>query len=62
MLVHSNDLFFAPAERGIRIFNGHMATEGSITTQVILWSAGTEVNEYHGAGAAGLSTWIIHDI
>jgi hypothetical protein len=50
MLVHSNDLFFAPAERGIRIFNGHMATEGSITTQVILWDAGTEVNEYPGAG------------
>jgi len=50
MLVHSNDLFFAPDERGIRLFKGNDATEGSITTQILLWDAGTEVNEYPGAG------------
>jgi hypothetical protein len=50
MLVHTNDLFYAPSERGIRLFNGNLAAEGSITTEIKLWDAGTEVNEYPGAG------------
>ena len=50
MLVHTNDLFFAPSRRGIELFNGHMPVEGNITSEIYLWDAGTETNEYPGAG------------
>ncbi len=50
MLVHTNDLFFSPSERGIRLFDGNKATEGDITALIKLWDAGTELNEYPGAG------------
>jgi len=50
MLVHTNDLFFAPAQRGIKLFNGNQAIIGEITSDIKLWDAGTEVNEYPGAG------------
>ncbi len=44
MLVHSNDLFFAPGDMGVKI------SSGDITSTIYLWDAGTEVNEYPGAG------------
>ena len=50
MLVHTNDLFFSPDERGIRLFHGHEPMTGEITEYIGLWDAGTEVNEYPGAG------------
>lgn len=44
MLVHTNDLFFAPSDMGLGI------TSGDITLKIYLWDAGTEINEYPGAG------------
>jgi hypothetical protein len=50
MLVHSNDLFYAPAEMGIALFSSGMPIQGDITAQVMLFDAGTEVNELPGVG------------
>ncbi len=50
MLGQSNDLFFAPDDRGIRLFSGNVAKNGDVTAQIKLWDCGTEVNEYPGAG------------
>ena len=50
MLGKSNDEFFAPGDMGIRLFNGNHAISGDITSQIKLWDAGTEINEYPGAG------------
>ncbi|MEM7348735.1 MAG: spondin domain-containing protein, partial [Chloroflexota bacterium] len=46
MYVQSNDLFFAPNGNGITLFDENGAPiSGDITSQVLLWDAGTEVNE-----------------
>lgn len=50
MLVHTNDLFFALDDSGIQLFNGEMPISGDLTSQVYLWDAGTEVNQFPGAG------------
>lgn len=50
MLGKSNDEFFAPQQTGIRLFYGRAPISGDVTSQVMLWDAGTEVNEYPGAG------------
>ena len=50
MLGKSNDEFFAPDDMGIRLFNGSNPISGDITSKIMLWDAGTEVNEYPGAG------------
>jgi hypothetical protein len=51
MLVQSNDLFYAPGERGVGLFGvGDQPISGNITDEVQLWDAGTEVNEAPGAG------------
>jgi hypothetical protein len=50
MYVQSNDLFFAPAESGIDLFPGGTALSGDVTGMVLLWDAGTEVNEQPGVG------------
>lgn len=50
MLVHTNDLFFAFDDDGIALFNNGNAVTGDVTSSVQLWDAGTEVNEYPGAG------------
>lgn len=51
MYGQSNDLFFAPGEAGIALFDasGDPIT-GDVSDQVVLWDAGTEVNEIPGAG------------
>ena len=52
MYVQSNDLFLAPAATGIELFDASgNAISGDITGQVLLWDAGTEVNEAPGSGA-----------
>ncbi len=51
MLVESNDLFFAPNDRGILLFRFGGPIEGDVTHHVRLWDAGTEVNEEPGTGA-----------
>jgi hypothetical protein len=50
MLVHTNDLFYSPSEMGIALFSGDTPLSGDITTKVMLYDAGTEVNEIPGVG------------
>ncbi len=50
MLVESNDLFYAFGSTGISLFDGLTPISGDITEELSLWDAGTEVNEYPGAG------------
>jgi hypothetical protein len=50
MFGQSNDLFFAPSDIGIALWNGIYPTYGDVTSQIKLWDDGTEVNEYPGAG------------
>lgn len=51
MFVPSNDLFFAPDEQGIALWddNGN-PIDGDVTDQIALWDAGTEVNQEPGVG------------
>lgn len=51
MLGNTNDLFFAPDPSGIALFENGTAISGNITSKVMLWDAGSEVNEYPGAGS-----------
>ncbi len=54
MFVQSNDLFFAPDEDGIALYDdsgmaiGCNGTPADVTDQIALWDAGTEVNEMTG--------------
>lgn len=51
MFAPSNDLFFAPGDEGIALFHaGGTPVEGDVTAQVMLWDAGTEVNQEPGVG------------
>ncbi|MCY4019005.1 MAG: spondin domain-containing protein [Chloroflexi bacterium] len=51
MLAQSNDLFFAPDEAGIALFDADgSAISGDVTEHVALWDAGTEVNQPIGEG------------
>lgn len=52
MFVHSNDLFYAPSEMGIDLFDEQYAVplKGDVTEMIMLWDAGTEVNEEPGVG------------
>lgn len=54
MFVQSNDLFLAPDESGIELYDssGNPIGAGSsidVTDQVLLWDAGTEVNDITGS-------------
>ncbi len=53
MFGQSNDLFYAPGDKAIALFDdaGRPIT-ADITSQLYLWDAGTEVNEEPGLGAA----------
>ena len=47
----SNDEFYAPDENGIALFDAKgMPLSGDVTAKLILWDAGTEVNEELGIG------------
>ena len=51
MFVQSNDLFYAPGETGIALFTAaDDPVAGDVTAQVLLWDAGTEVNQEPGVG------------
>lgn len=51
MFVQSNDLFFAPDDEGIVLYDENgLALTGDITSKLELWDAGTEVNEEPGVG------------
>ena len=47
MYVPSSDLFYAPSEMGIELFDKDYAVplKGDITDKVMLWDAGTEAND-----------------
>ena len=51
MYVQSNDLFIAPGQYGIPLFNENgEAISGDISMYLELWDAGTEINEEPGVG------------
>jgi hypothetical protein len=51
MLGQSNDLFFAPSDAGIALFDAvGNPKSGDLTGMFFLWDAGTEVNEFPGVG------------
>lgn len=51
MFGQSNDLFYAPSEEGIALFDAKgRAVSGDVTAKLYLWDAGTEVNEEPGFG------------
>jgi hypothetical protein len=51
MFVQSNDLFYAPRQDGIALFDASgKPISGNVTAQILLWDAGTEVNEEPGLG------------
>jgi len=51
MFVQSNDLFFAPRDGGIALFDaGGRAVHGNVTSRVALFDAGTEMNQAPGVG------------
>jgi hypothetical protein len=50
MFGQSNDLFYAPKEAGIALFDKkRKPSKGDITRHFVLWDAGTEVNQEPGA-------------
>lgn len=51
MFGQSNDLFYAPKESGIALFDKGKPLSGDITAQLLLWDAGTEVNQEPGFGS-----------
>jgi hypothetical protein len=50
MMGQSNDWFYAPVESGIELFNDGKAISGDISSQIMLWNAGTEVDQEAGIG------------
>jgi hypothetical protein len=50
MYVQSNDLFYSPGERGIGVVMDSGMMTGTVTEEITLYDAGTEVNEEPGAG------------
>ncbi|MDQ1316442.1 MAG: hypothetical protein QG588_89 [Candidatus Poribacteria bacterium] len=51
MFGQSNDLFFAPSDAGVELFDANgTPINGDITSQVMFWDAGTEVNQQPGVG------------
>src|SRR5262249_51004101 len=48
MFAQSNDLFYAPREDGIALFDASgKPIRGDVTSQILLWDAGTDVNHEH---------------
>jgi hypothetical protein len=51
MFGQSNDWFYAPDANGIALFDGKgKPVSGDVTNKLILWNAGTEVDEEIGIG------------
>ena len=51
MMGQSNDWFYAPAESGIDLFKNGKAISGDVSSQLLLWDAGTEVDQESGIGS-----------
>lgn len=50
MFMQSNDWFFAFPPNGLALFKNGTPTQGNVTSHVFLYDAGTEADEYPGAG------------
>lgn len=51
MFVQSNDLFYAPQVSGIELFSADgEPISGDLSDRILLWDAGTEVNQEPGVG------------
>lgn len=50
MMGQSNDWFYGPNESGIELFKDGKPISGDITSQIILWDVGTEVDQEPGIG------------
>lgn len=50
MLAATNDVFFAPEDTGIKLFEGTEPISGDITNQIYFWDVGTELNEQPSIG------------
>jgi hypothetical protein len=51
MFVQSNDLFAAFADDGLALFDANdMAVTGDVSAALMLWDAGSEANQWPGAG------------
>jgi hypothetical protein len=51
MFGQSNDLFYGPGSKGIALFDkGGNPVSGDVTRDVVLWDAGTEINQEPGFG------------
>lgn len=50
MFGQSNDWFFGTDPKGIALYSNGQPLSGDITSQVLLWDAGTEVDEEPGVG------------
>ena len=50
MMGQSNDWFYSPGESGIELFKNGKPISGDISSQMILWDAGTEVDQEVGIG------------
>jgi len=51
MMGQSNDWFYAADESGIELFKEGKAISGDITSQIMLWDVGTEVDQEAGIGS-----------
>ena len=52
MFGQSNDLFYAPGAKGIALFDANgMPITRDVTSELLLWDAGTEVNQEPGLGS-----------
>ena len=51
MMGQSNDWFYAPAESGIELYKNGQPISGDITAQLMMWDAGTEVDQEPGIGS-----------
>ncbi|MGB7948081.1 MAG: spondin domain-containing protein, partial [Candidatus Binatia bacterium] len=50
MMGQSNDWFYAPGEASIELFKHGKPISGDLSTQIMLWDAGTEVDQEVGIG------------
>lgn len=50
MYVQSNDLFYSPGAEGLELIEMGAPISGDVTSMILLYDAGTEVNEEPGAG------------
>jgi hypothetical protein len=50
MMGQSNDWFYAPEEAGIELFKNGKPISGDMTAQLVMWDAGTEVDQEPGIG------------